>query len=92
LSITKSDISFNTKNKFKNEYLSHQNDFKPYRSPIITVRFGSTSGNAKRIASNIAACGLPSIVGVRPEAVATDARIEPAPKLINQIYDVLSKY
>jgi hypothetical protein len=35
---------------------------------------------------------LPSIVGVRHEAAATDARIEPAPKLINQIYDVLSKY
>jgi hypothetical protein len=56
--------------------------FKLYRSPIITVRFGSTSGNAKRIASNIAACGLPSIVGVRHEAVATDAKIEPAPKFI----------
>ena len=28
---------------------------------------------------NIAECGLPRIVGVRHEAVAMDARMEPAP-------------
>jgi hypothetical protein len=59
--------------------------FKLYRSPIITVRFGSTSGKTARIESNIGAWGLPSIVGERPEAVATEAKIEPAPKLIHKI-------
>ena len=33
----------------------------------------------------MAACGFPRIVGVQPEAVATEAKIVPAPNFIVQI-------
>ena len=49
------------------------------RSPIITVRFGLTSGKAKRIESNIGARGLPKIVGERPDAATIEAKIVPSP-------------
>lgn len=48
-------------------------------SPIIIVRSGLTSGKAKRMESNIEARGLPSIVGERPDAATSDAKIVPSP-------------
>ena len=45
------------------------------------VRFGLTSGKAKRMESNIGARGLPSIVGERPDAATIEAKIVPSPKI-----------
>jgi hypothetical protein len=55
-----------------------------HRSPIIIVRLGLTSGKAKRIESNIGARGLPSIVGERPDAATSEAKIVPSPIMNNQ--------
>jgi hypothetical protein len=86
LPITKSNISFNSKkNKLETSIPTSKFFSKLYRSPIITVRLGSTSGNANWILSNIGACGLPSIVGERPEAAAIEAKIVPAPKITYEI-------
>lgn len=55
-----------------------------HRSPTIIVRLGLTSGKAKRIESNIGARGFPSIVGERPDAATTEAKIVPSPIFNNQ--------
>ena len=55
-----------------------------HRSPIIIVRLGLTSGKVKRIESNIGARGFPSIVGERPDAATTEAKIEPSPIFNNE--------
>ena len=48
------------------------------------VRFGLTSGKAKRIESNIGARGLPRIVGERPDAATIEAKIVPSPIINNK--------